>query len=1848
MPAGVTTLTTPSSANPIHLNPNENRTDIDFGFNGQGSGKLGDYVWLDANNDGIQNSTETGLAGVTVTLIGAGNDGILSTADDVTLMTQTDATGHYQFTNLPASTYQVQVSGLPAGVTPTTGAQSVGSNSTTVTLGAGQSKQDVDFGFNSPNKGSIGDLVWNDQNGDGLYQVGEPLFGNVVVTLKGAGNDGILGTPDDSTQTTTTDVNGVYHFNNLPAGDYQVQVNMPAGVTTLTTPNSANPLHLNANENRTDLDFGFNGQGSGKLGDYVWLDANNNGLQDTNEQGLAGVTVTLIGAGNDGILSTADDVTLTTQTDASGHYQFTNLPASTYQVQVSGLPAGVTPTQGAQSVGSNSTTVTLAAGQSKQDVDFGFNSPNKGSIGDLVWNDQNGDGLYQVGEPVLGNIKVTLVGAGKDGVLGTSDDTTQTTTTDSNGNYLFSNLPAGSYQVQVNTPAGMNTLTTPNSAKPIQLNANENRSDLDFGFKGQGTASLGDYVWLDANQDGLQDANETPLSGVKVTLTGVGNDGVFGTADDVILSTTTDSNGHYQFTQLAASTYRVEVSNLPAGLAPTLGAQSVGNNSTVVNLSAGQSKQDVDFGYAGQGTGWIGDQVWYDTNGNGRFDAGEPVLANVGVTLISAGADGIFGTADDSLQTTRTDSNGLYRFSNLPAGIYQVAVNANELPKGVTATTFTSQPNLSFPVTLKAGEHNDSLDFGYKGTATLGDKVWFDSNEDGKLDPTEKGIPNALVQVTWFGADGKLGGGDDLVFTTHTDAQGNFLVNNLPAGDYQIAVGNLPNNVYPTHGSQSVGATSTNLSLKTGDDKRLQFGFSNDHTAQLGNKVWLDLNGNGVQDGNEVGLPNVTVQLQGAGADGIFGTADDVFSSTKTDAQGNFLFTDLAAGQYKVNLNNQDLKGLNYTTADKFSVTLSSGQDYRNADFGLRGTSSIGQLVWIDSNGDGIPDANEVGVANEPVTLIWAGLDGKLGTADDVTYSVLTDSTGHYKVTGLAAGLYQVSVPVASDAATTPTVRTFNLPANTDYPDAIFGYRYQNSIGDRIWHDVNENGVQDSDEVGIAGVSVQLRGAGADGIFGTSDDIFRSTTTGRDGYYRFSGLADGAYQISVLPSDLPAGMHFTTADSLQATVNNGQTYLDADFGLNGKGKLGTKVWLDKDQDAVIDSDEQGLPHVKVTLTWAGKDGVLGTNDDVSYSTLTNATGDYEFTGLAAGLYRVDVDKTTVPPKNTLLTTHNNLVTLSLRDQETVQNVNFGFSSVSKVTGTVWDDVDRDGIIDEGEVGIPNVQLTLITSGDDGILNTPDDLTFTTVTDSNGRYTFNRIPTGDASLTVVESTLPPSLTPTNHPGTTVFTIPGEPPVSIDLGYGPRPNSPDYTVFKTDNVRNVIPGQILTYSITVKNVGAKNGSDVSIIDTYSLNALEIVGASANGQVDASTGRITWKLAEFAAGDSQVFTVTAKVKANLSNNTLVVNNAVVTDRNGNDPTPFNNTTTDTDLVVNRTTLLSPPVSSNTPTTSTGQTPSTGTTTPPTTEITPPTTEVTPPTVQIAPPDLVLSKTDYQDTVLAGQSLTYSLTVKNDSDTAATGVVLTDHLPKGATFISASNNGQLLISEQVVSFPVFNLAEHESKTFTVSMNAPSMVLSDSLINHATVTEDGAHGNDPTPNNNTAFDTDHILAYQYNAFHNPVKPIELGRFEVIKQSLPPLPIDPIYSGAVASGTALKLTLYSQNGTEIAEQTVLADVGGNWLASFASVVMKDAPHHMEIQQVSSLYNHNVMSVYDMRTYFTPATSAQLFFSHEVSPYDVLEHSPLATLRAMHHAYNNPFAVAWDEFSAYQFFAASSTTTQHAF
>jgi hypothetical protein len=203
---------------------------------------------------------------------------------------------------------------------------------------------------------------------------------------------------------------------------------------------------------------------NGKIGDFIWQDLNGNGCQDTNEPGINGVQVSLYS----GACGTTGTLIATTNTDSSGRYLFSGLCPGSYQVAIT-TPGGytaTTPNKGCVNpnlprpnnqidskcncagISPCVICVTLTATNPVNlNVDCGYVC--NGQIGDFVWNDLDGNGCQDAGEPGIQGVKVDLyVGCG---VSGTP---TMTTNTDVNGHYLFSGLCAGIYTVSFNAPAG--------------------------------------------------------------------------------------------------------------------------------------------------------------------------------------------------------------------------------------------------------------------------------------------------------------------------------------------------------------------------------------------------------------------------------------------------------------------------------------------------------------------------------------------------------------------------------------------------------------------------------------------------------------------------------------------------------------------------------------------------------------------------------------------------------------------------------------------------------------------------------------------------------------------------------------------------------------------------------------------------------------------------------------------------------------------------------------------------------------------------------------------------------------------------------------------------------------------------------------------------------------------------------------------------------------------------------------------------------------------------------------------------------------------------------------------------
>ncbi len=764
---------------------------------------LGNRVWRDDNEDGIQDANEVGVPNVKVILYDDNGTPLDST--------YTDAQGFYSFDELTPGDYVVKFTDLPTGFSLTdkgqgndgttdSDADSITGLTTTITLGPGENNPDIDAGIYRP-LASLGDLVWEDLNENGIQDTNEPGVSGVTVVLKMANGTAVA--------TTTTDANGSYDFAMLVPGDYYVTFsNLPTGYQLTgkdlgindSLDSDADPITgqtavttLSPGENDPTWDAGIY-QPKASLGDYVWEDDNENGIQDGGETGVAGVKVILFDANGVKLDSTA--------TDANGFYLFDMLDPGAYYVQFKDIPTDYTfspkdvatsDTQDSDADVNTGVTapVTLSAGQAYRDLDAGIYLP-KASLGDRVWNDLDKDGIQDPGEVGVAGIKVVL--------YDNHGNRIDSTNTNINGNYLFDELTPATYQLGFEmTPPGFtfspkNTGGPANDSDadpisgitaPVTLAPGEDNRDVDAGIH-QPLASLGNFVWNDYNEDGVQDGNEPGVGGVKVILLdGAGNK---------IDSSLTDPQGGYIFTDLTPGTYSVQFTDLPADFVFTTPDQGndqtdsdahpqTGNTSTV-SLTPGQNYPDLDAGIY-QPKAALGDKVWLDLDQDGEQDATESGVANVKVVLY----DGT-GTAVDSVLT---DAQGNYLFPDLLPGDYFVQfkdlpADHNFSPQDNTNDSDDSDANqqgFTNPVTLGPGETKLTVDAGIiPPTASLGDYVWYDLNEDGVQNGNEP--PVTGIQVVLNDGNGNP------LDTTYTDASGHYLFEDLPAGDYIVSFPNIP------------------------------------------------------------------------------------------------------------------------------------------------------------------------------------------------------------------------------------------------------------------------------------------------------------------------------------------------------------------------------------------------------------------------------------------------------------------------------------------------------------------------------------------------------------------------------------------------------------------------------------------------------------------------------------------------------------------------------------------------------------------------------------------------------------------------------------------------------------------------------------------------------------------------------------------------------------------------------------------------------------------------------------------------------------------------------------------------
>ena len=349
--------------------------------------------------------------------------------------------------------------------------------------------------------------------------------------------------------------------------------------------------------------------------------------------------------------------------------------------------------------------------------------------------------------------------------------------------------------------------------------------------------------------------------------------------------------------------------------------------------------------------------------------------------------------------------------------------------------------------------------------------------------------------------------------------------------------------------------------------------------GSIGDFVWRDWNGNGMQDAGEEGIPGVTVKLYVDDGDGIFepGAGDTLSQTDMTDANGIYGFTGLGGGSYWVAIDSGVPAGYVLTGDPQGAldgralVVLPTNGATSDIDFGYQpaGTAAINGNAYEDSNDTA---ANNFEPADSRIADVTVNLyedtdgDGILGPGDLLIATDVTDANGFYEFTGLASGLsYLVDIVqtdpdlaghFAPDAyAAVPGADGVDprpVPNLSGASTQDFGYDriIPSSIGDEVFIDLDGSGTFNAGDTPLANVTVTLyQDLNGNGVVDGSEAATAVTTVSdATGKYLFDGLVPGDYIVVVdtQDADIPAGL---AAQVSQYVIDlpAGTAYLTADF-----------------------------------------------------------------------------------------------------------------------------------------------------------------------------------------------------------------------------------------------------------------------------------------------------------------------------------------------------------------------------------------------------------------------------------------------------------------------------------------------------------------------------------------------------------------------------------------------------------------------------------------------------------------------------------------------------------------------------
>jgi len=847
-------------------------------------------------------------------------------------------------------------------------------------------------------------------------------------------------------------------------------------------------------------------------------------------------------------------------------------------------------------------------------------------------------------------------------------------------------------------------------------------------------ADADDRIYTDANGEAHTDDEGAVSSAVGNTITmtaGYPYDVNITIKGDGYLSVWADSNKIDINSSFDENADRILTDQIVSsdGTQPTIVAlklpQTAKTGESFIRFRLSDSVGTHAIGFGGKGevedyklvinpAGIIHGVAYNDKNGNGQQDAGELGFPNIHITVTAANGE---------IQTVTTNAQGEYTFEGVATGTASVNVLESDLETGAAKTVGTTNPTTTDVV---AGETHD-LTHGYQFQANL---------------VTTKTVDKSNPDV-----------GDTVIYTISVTNNGPAkatnvtLTDKLPTGVRYVS--HLANGTYnPSNGLWDDIAEIDNGQTETLQIKaRVEAGAGSTVTNITTPATTPDQNDTTPDDDDL----NETIDVQG--------NADiNVSNVTVHEADGNMTFViSLSKSSHTntiINVKTQQGSahaGVDYITVNK-NITIPAEQTEVNVTveivdnntfeptetFTLKATvvgdttrTAVGTGTILDDDTPGLKanDDETNGTVGSPVEIDVLANDTSETDIDPKSVQLIDPNNPGTPVTTLTVpgeGTWTVDpdtgkikfTPVAGFIGDpTPVGYTFkdtagNGPSNVGTVTVNYAI---GTVAGAVYEDTNDNGTQDPNEPGLQGVKVEITDASGNKHILTTD---------ANGQYAME-VPEGNTSINIDEDTLPEGSTQTegTNPTPKVVPEDGIAKdIDGYKPAENAGKIDGIVYEDTNDNGTQDANESGIEGVKVSIAQNGNTRIVTTDKE----------GKYSVTVAPNSAVTVDIDDSTVPGGSTHKEGEDP-ITVTVGDNETVTVVD-GYKPADDrgtIKGVIYNDLNGDGVRNANEPGLEGVTVEITDS---------EGNTQTVQTDENGTYTV-LAPTGDATITINEDTLP---------------------------------------------------------------------------------------------------------------------------------------------------------------------------------------------------------------------------------------------------------------------------------------------------------------------------------------------------------------------------------------------------------------------------------------------------------------------------------------------------------------------------